>query len=41
MLETGVLDRSVEFADSLDTWFGEGAKTQTAWHYEPGDLEAH
>ncbi len=41
MLETGVLERSIEFADYVDTRFAEGAKIQTAWYYEPGDLEAH
>jgi NitT/TauT family transport system substrate-binding protein len=40
MIETGVLDRSIEFKDYVDTRFAEGAKTQTAWHYEPGAAEA-
>jgi NitT/TauT family transport system substrate-binding protein len=41
MLETGVLDRSIEFLDYVDTQFAEGAKIQTAWYYEPVSLEAH
>jgi NitT/TauT family transport system substrate-binding protein len=40
MIETGVLDRSIEFKDYVDTRFAEGAKTQTAWSYEPGNIEA-
>jgi len=40
MIETGVLDRSVEFEDYVDTQFAERAKTQTPWSYEPGNTEA-
>jgi NitT/TauT family transport system substrate-binding protein len=40
MLETGVLDRNIEFDQYVDTRFAEGAKTRTAWKYEPGDSAA-
>jgi len=40
MIETGVLERSIEFKEYVDTRFAEGAKMQTAWHYEPGAAEA-
>jgi NitT/TauT family transport system substrate-binding protein len=36
MIETGVLDKSIEFEEYVDTRFAEGARTQTAWEYEPG-----
>jgi NitT/TauT family transport system substrate-binding protein len=37
MIETGVLDRNIEFDDYVDTRFAEGARIKTAWKYEPGD----
>lgn len=40
MIETGVLDRPMEFQDYVDTTFAEGAKIQTAWSYEPGANQA-
>lgn len=40
MIETGVLDRSIEFENYVDTRFAEGAKLQTAWRYDPGSFEA-
>jgi len=40
MIETGVLDRSIEFQQYVDTRFAEGAKLQTAWLYEPGSAGA-
>jgi len=40
MIETGVLQRSMEFEDYVDTRFAERAKMQTAWHYEPGAADA-
>jgi NitT/TauT family transport system substrate-binding protein len=40
MLETGVLDRNIEFDQYVDTRFAEGAKLRTAWQYEPGDSAA-
>jgi NitT/TauT family transport system substrate-binding protein len=36
MIETGVLDRRIEFEEYVDTRFAEGAKIKTAWRYEPG-----
>jgi len=36
MIETGVLDRKIEFKDYADTRFSDGAKSQTAWRYEAG-----
>ena len=41
MIETGVLDHSIEFEDYVDARFAEGAKGQKAWYYEPGGFEAH
>ena len=40
MLETGTLDHSIEFNEYVDIKFAEGAKSKTAWAYEPGGLEA-
>jgi NitT/TauT family transport system substrate-binding protein len=40
MIETGVLDRRIEFEEYVDTRFAEGAKIQTAWKYEPGSAHA-
>lgn len=40
MMETGVLDRKIEFDEYVDTQFAEGAKLQTAWKYEPGSATA-
>ena len=40
MLETGVLDRKIEFNEYVDTRFADGASTQTAWRYEPGSATA-
>src|SRR5437899_124210 len=36
MLETGTLDHSIEFNEYVDIKFAEGAKSKTAWAYEPG-----
>ena len=36
MIETGVLDKKIEFGDYADTRFSDGAKSQTAWRYEAG-----
>ena len=35
MIETGVLDKKIEFEEYVDTRFAEGARSQTAWEYEP------
>jgi NitT/TauT family transport system substrate-binding protein len=40
MIETGVLERKIEFGEYVDTRFAEGAKEQTAWKYEPGSQSA-
>jgi NitT/TauT family transport system substrate-binding protein len=40
MIETGVLDRKIEFEEYVDTTFAETAKFQTAWNYEPGSAHA-
>ena len=36
MIETGVLDKKVEFEEYTDTRFADKASIQTAWKYEPG-----
>jgi NitT/TauT family transport system substrate-binding protein len=36
MMETGVLDKKIEFNDYVDTRFSDKASIQTAWKYEPG-----
>ncbi len=41
MIETGVLDRKIEFEEYVDTRFAEKAKSQTPWSYEPGSDRAH
>ena len=40
MMETGILDRKIEFNEYVDTRFAEGAREQTAWRYEPGSSQA-
>jgi NitT/TauT family transport system substrate-binding protein len=37
MLEAGVLDRSVEFDEYVDTRFAAAAEIQRAWSFEPGE----
>lgn len=36
MMETGVLNKEIEFSDYADTRFSDGAHDQAAWKYEPG-----
>src|ERR1700751_1945691 len=36
MIETGVLNKKLEFSDYTDTRFSDQASTQTPWRYEPG-----
>lgn len=36
MIETGVLNKKIEFSDYTDTRFSDGASTQNAWKYEAG-----
>lgn len=40
MIETGVLDRKIEFEEYVDTRFAEGASHKTAWKYVPGTQKA-
>ena len=40
MVETGVLDRNIEFAEYTDTQFSDGARNQAAWRYEAGTARA-
>lgn len=40
MIETGVLDKKIEFSEYVDPQFAEGAKSQIAWKYEPGSNHA-
>jgi NitT/TauT family transport system substrate-binding protein len=40
MIETGVLDRKIEFEEYIDTRFAEGATIKTAWNYTPGSQHA-
>jgi NitT/TauT family transport system substrate-binding protein len=37
MIETGVLDRKIEFEEYVDTTFAERSLIQTAWKFEPGE----
>ena len=36
MMETGVLDKKIDFSDYVDTRFSDKASIQTPWRYEPG-----
>jgi NitT/TauT family transport system substrate-binding protein len=36
MMETGVLDKKLEFSEYTDTRFSDKASIQTPWRYEPG-----
>lgn len=38
MIETGVLDRKIEFEEYVDPTFAEGARGATAWRYEAGNF---
>jgi NitT/TauT family transport system substrate-binding protein len=40
MIETGVLDRKIEFEEYTDIRFADRASIQTAWKYEPGSESA-
>jgi NitT/TauT family transport system substrate-binding protein len=40
MMETGVLEKSIEFEDYVDTRFAETAQFQTAWQFEAGEAQA-
>lgn len=40
MIQTGVLDRKIEFEEYIDSRVAEGAASQTSWKYEPGSGKA-
>ncbi len=40
MIETGVLDKKIEFEEYTDSRFSDKATIQTAWKYEPGSAKA-
>ncbi len=40
MIETGVLDRKIEFEEYVDTAFAEGARYKTAWKFGVGSTRA-
>jgi len=40
MVESGVLEHNIPFEEYVDTRFAEGAKSETAWKYEPGSQHA-
>ncbi|WP_026442418.1 ABC transporter substrate-binding protein [Pseudacidobacterium ailaaui] len=41
MMETGVLNKKIEFSDYTDTRFSDKATMQTPWKYEPGIAAAN
>jgi NitT/TauT family transport system substrate-binding protein len=41
MMETGVLDKKIEFSDYADTRFSDKASIETPWKYEPGIARAN
>ncbi len=40
MMESGVLDKKIEFEEYVDTQFAERAQHETAWKFEPGDVDS-
>ena len=40
MIETGVMERRIEFEEYVDSRFADGAAGQTSWKYEPGSGKA-
>jgi NitT/TauT family transport system substrate-binding protein len=40
MIESGVLNKKIEFSDYADTRFSDQASIQTPWRYEPGTATA-
>jgi NitT/TauT family transport system substrate-binding protein len=36
MIETGVLNKKIDFTEYTDARFSDRASIQTAWKYEPG-----
>jgi NitT/TauT family transport system substrate-binding protein len=41
MIETGVLEKKIEFSEYTDTRFSDGAATQPSWRYEAGIARAN
>lgn len=41
MIETGVLDKRIEFSEYIDTRFAEGAHGMKPWNYIPGSAQAN
>ncbi len=41
MIETGVLDKKIEFEEYVDTRFAEGARGMSPWNYVPGSGQAN
>jgi len=40
MIETGVLNKKIEFEEYVDLRFADKASIKTAWEYEPGTAQA-
>jgi NitT/TauT family transport system substrate-binding protein len=40
MIETGVLDKKIEFSEYTDTRFSDVASSQTPWRYQAGIASA-
>ncbi len=40
MIETGVLNKKIEFSEYTDTRFSDGATGESAWRYEAGIASA-
>ena len=40
MVETGVLEKRIEFEEYTELRFAESSQIQTAWKYEPGSGSA-
>src|SRR5690349_15250112 len=40
MIETGVLNKKIEFEEYVDVRFADRANIKTAWNYEPGSAQA-
>jgi NitT/TauT family transport system substrate-binding protein len=40
MIETGVLNKRIDFEEYVDIRFADHASIKTAWNYEPGSSQA-
>jgi len=40
MIETGVLNKKIEFDEYVDLSFADRASIRTAWRYDPGSAHA-